>query len=176
MKIDHDLDEAINILDRTPRILEAMLDGLPENWINNNEGGDSWSPFDIVGHLLHGEKTDWMERCNLILNSNIEATFSPFDRFAQFVDSKGKSMSELLSEFKSLRTKNLQELKSFGIEEPHYKMTAIHPDLGRVTLQQLLSTWVVHDLSHLGQIARVMAKQYKSQVGPWKEFINFIND
>ena len=171
-----DLKESINILDRTPQVLTNLLSGLPKEWINNNEGKDTWSPFDIIGHLIHGEKTDWMPRLKIILSEAESKQFIPFDRFAQFEHSKGKSIDHLLKEFAQLRKQNLKELKSINITESTLEMTGIHPEFGAVTLTQLLSTWVIHDLSHINQITRVMAKNYKEEAGPWKRYISIIKD
>jgi len=141
-----------------------------------NEGGESWSPFDIVGHLVHGEKTDWITRTETILKYGKEKTFEPFDRFAQFENSKGKNINELLSEFSALRLKNLHRLNEMNIREDDLIKKGIHPHFGKVTLRELLATWVVHDLGHISQIARVMAKQYKDEVGPWKEYLPVVNN
>ncbi|HTA28247.1 MAG TPA: DinB family protein [Bacteroidia bacterium] len=165
-----DLYKSIEILERTPVVIEQMLTGISEDWIANNEGGESWSPYDIVGHLVHGEKTDWMARMEIIL-LNDNKKFTPFDRFAQFKDSKGKSLIMLIEEFKALRKMNMVKLRLKKMESFDLQKTGIHPAFGKVTLQQLLSTWVVHDLGHIAQIARVMAKQYKTEVGPWVEYL-----
>lgn len=151
-----------------------MLEGLPEEWLNNNEGEDTWSPYDVVGHLVHGERTDWVGRMNIILSDAEDKTFKPFDRFAQFEDSKGKTITMLLNEFAELREQNLNTLQKKGITEEDFGRTGIHPAFGEVKLSQLLSTWVVHDLSHIAQISRVMAKQYKEAVGPWQEYLSIL--
>ena len=171
-----DINEAIQILEKTPKILNAFLSDLPDSWIISNEGNESWSPFDILGHLIHGEKTDWITRAKITLNNRTEEPFPPFDRFAQFVDSKGKTVSTLLSEFENLRNKNIQILKEMNITQADYIKTGIHPNFGKVTLKQLLSTWVVHDLSHIRQIARVMAKQYAEEIGPWGKYLPVVNE
>jgi hypothetical protein len=165
------INSAIEILERTPRVLTSMLDGLSHEWINNNEGEQTWSPFDVVGHLIHGEKTDWMVRAEIILSGREPKTFKPFDRFAQFEQSKGKTLTQLLEEFQYLRMKNLTVLKSKSLSPHDFKKTGIHPTFGEVTLEQLLSTWVAHDLGHIAQISRVMAKQYKNEVGPWNAYL-----
>jgi len=165
------LPNAIAILERTPNVLAALLDGLDDEWLHNNEGGESWSPFDVVGHLIHGEKTDWMVRAEIILSNASDKAFDLFDRFAQFEASKGKNISMLLDEFKTLREQNLQTLKSKNIMPEDLKKTGIHQAFGAVTLQQLLATWVAHDLGHIAQISRVMAKQYHDEVGPWKAYL-----
>jgi len=170
-----DLEKSIEILERTPFVLEAMLSGLSDEWILNNEGPDTWSPFDIMGHLIHGEKTDWIPRLEIIFSAKTDKTFEPFDRFAQFETSKGKSLKQLIDEFKELRKQNIQILVSKELTEDKLNQQGIHPTFNQVTLRQLLSTWVVHDLNHIAQISRVMAKQYKFEVGPWKEYLKIVN-
>lgn len=172
--MQYNLNDAVNILERTPILLRTMLEGLPEEWLNNNEGEDTWSPYDVVGHLVHGEKTDWIGRMSIILSDAEDKTFEPFDRFAQFEDSKGKTITMLLDEFAALREQNLNTLQEKGITEEDFVRTGIHPAFGEVKLSQLLSTWVVHDLSHMAQISRVMAKQYKEEVGPWQEYLSIL--
>ncbi|HNP31915.1 MAG TPA: DinB family protein [Flavobacterium sp.] len=169
------LSKSFEILERTPRVLETFLNGLSEEWIFNNEGGESWSPFDIIGHLIHGEKTDWIARTEIILSDKSDKTFLPFDRFAQFEASQGKTISQLLDEFQDLRNKNLASLKSKNISESDLKKTGIHPAFGTVTLENLLACWVAHDLGHIAQISRVMAKQYKEEVGPWQEYLPILD-
>ena len=169
-----DLDRSIEILVRTPEVLNAMLNNISSKWTSVNEGGESWSAYDVIGHLIHGEKTDWIPRMEIILSNMEQKTFEPFDRFAQFEDSKGKSLTQLLDEFKSLREKNIETLRSKNITEKDLGRKGIHPAFGEVTLGQLLSTWVVHDLNHLAQISRVMAKQYKEEVGPWVEYLRIL--
>ena len=168
------LDHTIEILSRTPAALKTLLAGLPEPWIINNEGPNTWSPFDVVGHLIHGERTDWMPRVKIILEHGEAHPFTPFDRFAQFEASKGKSLQELLDTFEALRRQNLELLKQFHLTADHLKLKGRHPDFGAVTLSQLLATWVAHDLDHIGQIARVMAKQYKEEVGPWIDYLSIL--
>lgn len=168
------LPKTIEILERTPIVLEHLLDGISDEWLMNNEGGDSWSPFDIVGHLIHGEKTDWIPRAKIILSDREDKTFIPFDRFAQMDASKSKDIQALLEEFKTLRIQNLEELKSLPLNDTTLKAKGIHPDLGESRLSELLSTWTVHDLGHIAQISRVMAKQYKSEVGPWKKYLGIL--
>lgn len=160
------VDKAVLLLERTPTILNSFLKGLPSEWASYNEGQDTWSPFDIIGHLIQGEKTDWITRSKIILSDADKKEFKPFDRFAQFENSKGKSLDELLTEFEKLRTENLAEIKKMDLSDNNLALEANHPGLGKVTLKQLLSTWVTHDLTHIAQIARVIAKQYKDQVGP----------
>jgi len=169
------LRDAIQILGRTPEILRALLAGLPEEWTATNEGPGTWSPYDIIGHLIHGEKTDWIPRARHILQGPAEVPFGPFDRFAQFRESEGMSLDVLLAELERLRRDNLQELTSFNLNETDLDRTGRHPAFGQVTLRQLLATWVCHDLNHLAQIARVMGKRYREAVGPWKEYLSIFN-
>lgn len=169
------IDNALEVLERTPNVLNVYLENLSDEWVLSNEGGESWSPFDVVGHLIHGEKTDWIPRIKLVLNDSENKTFEPYDRFAQFEESQGKTMKQLLSEFSELRLQNLEFFKSLNITESDFDKKAIHPSLGEVTLKNLLATWVAHDLGHINQISRVMAKQYKSEVGPWVEYLSVLN-
>ncbi len=170
------IDKALEILERTPDVLISLLQDLSEDWTHCNEAGESWSAYDVVGHLIHGEKTDWITRTEIILSDAKEKTFASFDRFAQFEASKGKSMSQLLAEFKDLRQHSLERLKAFNISESDLDEQAAHPELGPVTMRQLLATWVTHDLGHIAQITRVMAKQYKDEVGPWSAYIPIVNN
>lgn len=166
-----DLDHAVAVLKRTPRVLSSLLHGLPDRWVRGREGDESWSPFDVVGHLIHGERTDWIPRTRAILEHGPDVTFEPFDRFAMFEASRGKSLEALLTEFVTLRAANLTTLAAFEITAEALGKTGRHPELGVVTLRELLATWVAHDLSHLGQIARVMAKQCAGDVGPWSAYL-----
>ena len=152
-------------------MLNQLLSGLSDDWALKNEGTDSWSPFDIVGHLIHGEETDWIPRAKIIMEHGEEHAFEPFDRFAQLDASKGKSLGELLEAFGRLRQRNLEELKILNPTREQLGKRGKHPELGVVTLGQLLATWVVHDLSHLSQITRVMCRQYDEAVGPWKQYL-----
>src|SRR5688572_22174629 len=147
------LEKSIEILERTPNVLHTMLHGISSNWTLNNEGGETWSAFDVVGHLIHGEKADWVSRAEIILSENPDKKFEPFDRFAQFEESKGKTLSQLLDEFKLLRKKNIGRLLSKNLTEKDFEKTGIHPAFGEVSLSQLLSTWAAHDLDHIAQIA-----------------------
>lgn len=165
-----DIDKSIEILERTPRVLRTLLEGLSDDWITSNEGPDTWSPYDVVGHLIHGETTDWIARMEIILGDG-DKLFTPFDRFAQFEESKGKTLNDLLNDFERVRKKNLEILRSKNIDESLFQRKGIHPKFGEVTLEQLLSTWTAHDLTHVAQITRVMAKQYKPNIGPWIEFM-----
>ncbi|HMI68189.1 MAG TPA: DinB family protein [Cyclobacteriaceae bacterium] len=166
------LNKSLEILERTPLVVELMLNGLSEEWIKNNEGPETWSPYDILGHLIHGERTDWIPRMEIILSG--KATFEPFDRLAQFKESKGKTVRQLLDEFKTLRNQNIERLRSKNLIQDDFVLKGKHPAFGPVTLSQLLSTWVVHDLNHISQISRVMAKQYKTEVGPWVEYLGIL--
>lgn len=165
------LDEATAVLARTPWVLSALLDELPDPWIEADEGADSWSPFDVVGHLIHGEKTDWLPRARVLLEHGEDRPFEPFDRFAMLEASRGKTLAEQLAEFAELRQRNLEELAALELTEEDLDRRGVHPELGTVTLEQLLATWVVHDLGHLAQVARVMAKRCSTSVGPWREYL-----
>lgn len=170
------LDDSIKILEKTPDVLKTLLSGLPESWIRQTEGGDSWSAFDIVGHLAHGEKTDWISRAKIILEHGKEKPFTPFDRFAQFKDSEGKNLDKLLEEFKNLRIQNLEILKDLNLQAEDLKREGVHPELGIITLEQLLATWVVHDLGHIRQISRILAKNYKNEIGAWQQYLPVVNE
>jgi uncharacterized damage-inducible protein DinB len=162
-------------LRQTPAVLRAWLGDLPSAWTSANEGPDTWSPYDIVGHLIHGERTDWIVRTELLLKHGESRTFTPFDRFAQFKDSQGRSLSELLDTFAELRAQNLLRLETLHLSQSDLARVGRHPELGSVTLGQLLATWVAHDLNHLGQIARVMGRQYTSAVGPWLAYLPLLS-
>lgn len=168
------LQESFDILERTPAVLEHLLGGLSDRWTSRNQGGETWSVYDIIGHLIHGEKTDWVTRAEIILSDNPDKTFPKFDRFAQFEESKGKPLSQILAEFKEVRGENLQTIRSRNLSPADLDLKGIHPAFGAVTMSQLLATWAVHDLNHLAQIARVMAFQYKSAVGPWVEYLRIL--
>ncbi len=172
--MNFNLDNALDVLRRTPEVLSAMLTDISEEWTTKNEGPDTWSVFDIVGHLVHGEKTDWVPRMEIILACDGDHQFQPFDRFAQFRESQGKTLHDLLTEFKDLRQRSIDILLSKRLQESDLERKGIHPAFGEVTLRQLLSTWVVHDLNHLAQISRVMAFQYKEAVGPWIEYLGVL--
>lgn len=170
------LDDSIKILEKTPDVLKTLLSGLPDSWIRTNEGGDSWSAFDIVGHLAHGEKTDWITRAKTILEHGTEKPFEPFDRFAQFRDSEGKNLETILDEFRHLRDRNIKTLKDLKLTDEDFKRVGVHPDLGIVTLEQLLATWVVHDLGHLRQISRILAKNYRDEIGAWEKYLPVVHE
>ena len=169
--MEFDLRVAIPVLERTPATLRTLLEGLPSAWTDANEGPDTWSPFDIVGHLIQGERTDWIPRARMILEEGRSRTFEPFDRFAQFRDSEGKSLAELLDEFEQLRAQGLGTLKGWHLTDAQLSLEGEHPVFGAVTLRQLLATWTAHDVGHLAQISRVMAKQYRDAVGPWRAYL-----
>jgi uncharacterized damage-inducible protein DinB len=169
------INEGRDILARTPQALSALLSDLPGNFALKNEGPDTWSPFDVVGHLIHGELTDWIPRTHLILEQGPEAAFEPFDRFAQFEASKGKSLNQLLQEFSELRQKNLADFDDLDLTNEKLELKGRHPEFGSVTLKQMLAAWVVHDLGHIGQIVRVMAKQYKDEAGPWSAYLRVLD-
>lgn len=166
------VERGLEVLERTPAVLRALLDGLAPEWIAATEGPDTWSPYDVVGHLIHGERTDWMARADIILGGG--GTFAKFDRFAQFRESEGKSLAQLLDEFEEVRRANLERLRALNLTDTELAKTGTHPAFGRVTLRQLLSTWVAHDLDHLMQISRVMGKQLKEDVGPWEEYLRVV--
>lgn len=169
------LDEAVALLTQTPKTLDAMLRKLPEGWSDANEGGETWSSFDVVGHLIHGERTDWMPRVRRILESGASRPFEPFDRFAQLNANRSKSLSDLLEEFAQLRAANLADLRALALRPADLDRPGTHPALGPVTLRQLLATWVAHDYDHLIQIARVLANQYADEVGPWRDYMRVIS-
>ncbi len=169
------IDEAVPLLRQTPRTLAAMLRELPAAWTEAHEGGQTWSAKGVLGHLIHGEKTDWMPRARIILAHGEARAFDVFDRFAQFEESKGRTLAELLDEFAGLRDANLAELEGLGLGSADLERRGRHPQLGGVTLRQLLATWVAHDLDHVVQIARVLANQYADEVGPWRAYLRVIS-
>lgn len=166
-----ELKRGLEILERTPATFRALLEGLPDDWTAGNEGPETFSAFDNVGHLIHGERTDWIPRAQIILAQGANRRFEPYDRFAQVRESAGKSLAQLLDEFAELRAANLATLRSWDLGDAQLALEGEHPSLGTVTLRQLLSTWVVHDLGHLAQTSRVLAKQYREAVGPWREYL-----
>lgn len=169
--MEHDLEQSTALLARTPAVLDTLLRGLPEAWTLRNEGEKTWSAFDVVGHLIHGERTDWMPRAKMILEAGESRAFERFDRFAQARESQGKSLAQLLDEFARLRAENLAALRAMQLRPEDLARRGRHPALGVVTLSQLLATWVAHDLTHLHQISRIMAHQYREAVGPWTAFL-----
>jgi hypothetical protein len=172
--MEYELAHAVDILGRTPATLNSLLRDLPEPWLVQNEGPDTWSPYDVIGHLIHGEETDWIPRAKIILEHGETRAFEPFDRVAMFEVSKGKSITELLDTFARLRAENLRELQAMNLTSELLDKRGRHPELGMVTLRQLLSTWVVHDLGHIRQVVRVMSKQYGDAVGPWKAYLSIL--
>ncbi len=173
--MDFALPQGIAVLARTPAALRALLDGLPPDWTSATEGPDTWSPYDVIGHLNHGERTDWIPRARIILEQGVNRRFEPYDRFAQFRESQGKSLGQLLDEFNALRAENLRTLEGWHLTDEQLALEGQHPAFGAVTLRQLLATWVTHDLGHVVQTARVMAKQYRDAVGPWREYLSVLN-
>jgi len=169
--MQHNLQDTIALLTRTPATLEALLRDLPETWTLRDEGENTWSAFDVVGHLIHGERTDWMVRTKVILQFGEDQPFERFDRWAQQRNSQGKSLGQLLDEFACLRAENLDELRALNLQPEDLERLGRHPVLGVVTLAQLLATWAAHDLTHLHQISRIMAHQYREAVGPWTVFL-----
>jgi len=174
--VQYRLDQAVEILSRTPRTLRALLEGLSNPWIRATEGGKTWSAFDVVGHLIHGERTDWIPRARIILDHGESRVFEPFDRFAQERESRGRSLGELLDEFAALRQANVETLERWHLADEDLDRTGRHPEFGPVTLRQHLATWVAHDLGHIAQVVRAMAKQYREEVGPWKTYLRVLRD
>lgn len=164
--------ESIAVLERTPATLAAQLRGLPEAWTRATEGPETWNAYDVIGHLVQGERADWMPRIEMILAAGSEQTFAVFDRQAQFKDSVGQSLEDLLNEFAGLRRQNLERLRGLSLGAAELASTGRHPAFGIVTLRQLVATWTAHDLAHLLQINRVMAKRYREEVGPWAEYLS----
>ena len=165
------LDRAVEVLERTPRAIEAVLSGLSDEWLAANEGPETFSPVDVLGHLIHGEETDWIPRARIILEHGEARPFEPFDRFGFRRTQAGVPLPTLLATFARLRASNLSALRALDLQPAQLALRGTHPSLGPVTLEQLLATWVVHDLGHLGQITRVMAKHYREDVGPWREYL-----
>ena len=172
--VNFELDKAKEILTQTPTTLTSFLANLSEGWLKTNEGEDTWSPHDIVGHLVDGEISNWMVRIKIILDDSGSKHFEPFDRVAYLNRSKEEKTSKILEEFSQLRIHNLAELDALKISTSDLSKTGIHPEFGEVTLKQLISTWATHDLGHIAQIARVMAKQYKAEVGPWAGYLGIL--
>lgn len=166
------LGEGIAVLERTPAVLRALLGDLPSGWTDASEGPGTWSPYVVVGHLIHGERTDWIPRARLILEQGRSRPFTPYDRFAQFRESEGKSLARLLDEFRDLRAANLETLRGWNLTEAELALEGTHPEFGAVTLRQLVATWVAHDLGHLVQVARTMAVQYRDAIGPWRAYLS----
>jgi uncharacterized damage-inducible protein DinB len=169
-----DLPLTLALLARTPATLNALLRDLPQKWTHCNEGEGTWSAFDVVGHLIHGERTDWMVRAKVILEFGETRAFEPFDRFGQERESQGKSLSQLLDEFARLRAENLQRLRALNLQTRDLERRGKHPALGPATLNELLATWAVHDMTHLHQISRIMAHQYGEATGPWSKYLGVL--
>lgn len=173
--MEFNLDNAVEILRQTPYSLSRMLTDLSPEWTASSGDRDSWAPYDVIGHLIHGEETDWIPRAEIILAQGANRTFVPFDRLAQFERSKGKSLNDLLTEFAYLRNSNIEKLIRWQLTPEQLALTGTHPELGEVTLSQLLATWVVHDLNHIRQIVTFLAKRYADDVGVWKEYLSILN-
>jgi hypothetical protein len=171
----YSIERSIEILERTPAVLNTLLSGIDDDWVMDNEGPETFSPYDVIGHLVHGEKTDWTARTKRILEFGDTKTFDLWNRFAQYEESKGKTLQQLLDEFGEIRRENIVWFKSLKLTEVELDRKGMHPKLGSVTLRNLLATWVVHDLTHIAQITRVMAKQYKEEMGPWPEFFRILS-
>jgi hypothetical protein len=174
--MDFDLNLSMEVLGRSPATLRALLDGLGESWVRGTEGPETFSPFDVVGHLIDGEETDWIPRARIILAQGPDLRFERYDRFRHWVRNSDRSLESLLAEFARLRATNLELLRSWKLTARELELPGEHPSLGRVTLRQLLAAWVVHDLGHVAQVARVMAKQYRDAVGPWVPFLPVLTD
>lgn len=170
----HDLTQTMSLLARTPAALNALVRGLPESWTKRNEGENTWTVFEVIGHLVHGERTDWMLRARMILEFGESRTFEPFDRYAQARESVRKSLEQLLDEFSRLRSENLEEVRLLNLSKEDFALRGRHPTLGSVTLSELLAAWTVHDMTHLHQISRILAHQYREAVGPWSKYLGVL--
>ncbi len=168
------IEKAVEILSQTPATVKSLLGNLSADWIENAPDSETWSPFDIVGHLINGEETDWIPRAEIVLGQGENRTFKPFDRFAQFEKSKGKTLNELIETFAASRMKNLEILREMNLTEEKLQLKGIHPELGEVTLEQLLATWTVHDLNHIKQLATALARKYAENVGVWKKYLSIL--
>jgi DinB superfamily len=173
--MEHDLSNTVALLTRTPAVLDALLRHLPDAWTHNHEGENTWSAFEVVGHLIHAERVDWMPRLRLILGSWEAREFEPFDRMGHVREVQGKSLGDLLDEFARVRADNLVGLRGLELSEDDLDRRGLHPALGSVTLSQLLATWAVHDLTHVHQISRIMAHQYRETVGPWSQYLGVLH-
>ena len=171
-----ELESAIDVLRRTPPTLQLLLDAVGEPWARGTEGPDTFSPFDVVGHLIDGEETDWIPRARVILARGADPRFEPYDRFRHRERNASRPLEALLREFAELRAANLELLRSWRVGDAELDLPGNHPSLGRVTLRQLLASWVVHDLGHVAQVTRVMAKQYRDEVGPWVQYLPVLTD
>ncbi len=175
-KMKFNLNKSIELLQRTPEVYSTLFKDINSNWATINEGPDTWSAYNIIGHLIHGEKTDWIPRARIILGDQEDKTFIPYDRFAQEELYSTQSIEELLQEFKVIRQQNIEELLSWGLSKSDLDKTGIHPDLGEITLRQLIATWSMHDLVHLNQVTRVMVKHYSGEIGPFKNYLNLLKE
>ena len=173
--ISVDLPTVINIISRTPDVIKGLVTGLDETWLHANEGEGTWSPHQVVAHLIYGEQTDWIPRMQIILSDKEDKTFTPFNRSGHFQLATGRTIESLLHQFEELRKENIHILLAANLIEDDLRRTAIHPAFGTVTLGQLLASWVVHDMTHIYQISRTIAKQYEVEVGPWKEYLGILN-
>jgi hypothetical protein len=171
----YSIERSCEILDRTPAVLRSLLSGLSDDWVLPNEGPETFSPYDVIGHLIHGEKTDWTARAKMILEFGNSKTFERWNRVAMYEESEGKTLQQLLDEFAAIRKTNMVWFRSLNLTETDLDKQGMHPVLGDVTLRNLLATWVVHDLTHIAQVTRVMAKQYKEEMGPWPEFFRILS-
>lgn len=169
--MEFNLTHGIAVLERTPRVMSDMLSGLDDAWTRATEGPETWSAYDIVGHLIHGERTDWIQRATIILEQRGDRRFAPFDREAQFHESAGRALDDLLEEFATLRRRNLETVAGWQLTPAQLALTGEHPAFGAVRLEELLATWVAHDLGHIAQVSRVMAKQYREAIGPWRAYL-----
>jgi len=172
--MQHNLQQTISLLAHTPAALNALLRDLPETWTLQNEGENTWSSFDVVSHLIHCERTNWIPRAKMVLQSGENQTFEPVDRLGHIRESQGKSLEQLLDEFAHLRSESLDELRALHLRQQDLDLRGRHPSFGAVTLSELLATWTVHDLTHLHQIARIMAHQYRDAVGPWSKYLGVL--
>lgn len=170
------LDDTLEVLARVPASVHALLSGLPPDWVRANEGPDTFSPFDVVGHLVDGEETDWVPRARIILSRAADPVFEPYDRFRHRSRNAGRTLDSLLEEFATRRRANLGLVRSWNLGEPELSLPGRHPSLGPVTLRELLAAWAVHDLGHVAQIARVLAKRHRDDVGPWTPFLPVLTD
>ncbi len=170
-----DIVKSVEILQQTPYTLSRMLDCLSPEWTASAGDKEEWSPYDVVGHLIHGEETDWMPRAKIILAQGENRIFTPYDRLAQFERSRGKTLEDLLTEFAHLRNTNMEKLVRWQLTRGQLALKGMHPELGVVTLEQLLSTWVVHDLNHIQQVVKYLAAKYSENVGPWKAYLSILN-
>jgi hypothetical protein len=172
--MEFELEKATEVLGRTPAVVRSMVSGLSDDWTASSELKDVWGVFDVVGHLIHADETDWIPRAEVILAQGEDRDFPPFDRFGQFEKSRGKTLSELLDEFEAIRNECITTVRTWGLTEEQLELRGVHPEFGEVTLKQLLATWVVHDLTHIRQIATIMAKKYEEAVGPWKAYLSIL--